>query len=224
MRISVIIPAFNEEKTIENCLTNLINQQEKPDEIIVVDNLSTDQTFNIVKKFTEVILIEAKVSGIAKARDVGFNAARYDIIARCDADSQVPKDWIKKIKSNFRQEKIDALIGPIIYYDLPLNSTIFAKIYVHLMNFVQGHHSLIGNNMAISKAIWEKVRDKVCSNNKIFHEDIDLAIHINKLGGIIKYDPLFVGYTSGRRIAENPISFFIEYPLRLVKTLKSSRH
>lgn len=221
MRISVVIPAFNEEKHIKACLTNLFNQEEKPDEIIIVDNLSTDHTADIAKKF-DVILIEAKFQGIANARDMGFNAARYDIIARCDADSIVPGDWIKRIKINFEKEKIDGLIGPIIYYDLPLKSTIYAKIFIHFMNFVQKHHTIIGNHMAISKTIWEKIRNGVCSNNNLFHEDIDLAIHVHKHGGTIKYDPLFIGYTSGRRIKSNPLSFFIEYPIRLIKTIKAS--
>ena len=220
MKVSVVNPAFNEEKYIKDCLEKLLNQEEKPDEIIVVDNLSSDHTAEIVKKF-DVILIEAKTKGIAQARDRGFNAAKNEIIARCDSDSIIPPDWIKKIKKNFANKNIDGLIGPIIYYDLPFKSTIYAKIFIHFINIIQRHHTIIGNNMAISKTIWEKIRDKVCTDNLIFHEDIDLAIHIHKQGGIINYDPLFIGYTSGRRIASNPLSFFIEYPMRLIKTLKA---
>ena len=111
MKVSVVIPAYNEEKYIKDCLTNLINQEEKPDEIIVVDNLSKDNTAEIVKKF-DVTLIEARSQGIAQARDRGFNAAKNEIIARCDSDSIVPPDWIKKIKLNFSKNKIDALSGP----------------------------------------------------------------------------------------------------------------
>jgi len=222
MKVSVVIPAYNEEKYIKDCLTNLINQEEKPDEIIVVDNLSKDNTAEIVKKF-DVTLIEARSQGIAQARDRGFNAAKNEIIARCDSDSIVPPDWIKKIKKNFANKNIDGLVGPIVYYDLPLKSTIYAKIFIHFMNIIQGHHTIIGNNMAISKTIWEKIRDKVCTENNIFHEDIDLAIHIHKHKGIIKYDPMFISYTSGRRIISNPLSFFVQYPIRLIKTLKA-RH
>lgn len=218
MKVTVVIPLYNEEKYIKDCLTCLVNQEEKAEEIIVVDNLSTDGTAKIVKDF-DVTLIGARFQSIAQARDRGFNAAENEIIARCDADSRAPPDWIKKIKINFEKQKIDGLIGPIIYYDLPLKTTIYSKIFIHLMNFVQKHHTIIGNHMAISKTIWERVRNEVCSNNNVFHEDIDLGIHINMQHGIIKYDPSFVSYTSGRRIKSNPASFFIDYPLRLVKTL-----
>src|SRR3989338_7346049 len=218
MKISVVIPLFNEEKYIASCLTSLINQEVKADEIIIVDNLSTDRTAEIVKKF-DVNLIEAQSKGISHARDRGFNSAKYDILARCDADSVLPYDWIKRIKQNFSNEKIDGLIGPIIYYDLPFKSTVYAKFFIQFMRIMQKHHTIIGNNMAISKFIWEKVKSEVCTDNLIYHEDIDLAIHINKQGGVIKYDPLFIGYTSGRRIVSNPYSFFFEYPIRLSKTI-----
>ncbi|OGK16252.1 hypothetical protein A2774_04680 [Candidatus Roizmanbacteria bacterium RIFCSPHIGHO2_01_FULL_39_12c] len=218
MKISVVIPAFNEEKYIAACLTRLFDQIEKPDEVIVIDNFSTDKTSEIVKKF-RVTLIEEKCKGIAHARDKGFNLAKGDVIARCDADSLVPSDWIKKIKRNFAQGKIDGLLGPISYYDLAFKSTIYSKIFIHFMHFLQGYHTLIGNNMAITKSVWQKVKNQVCSEINIFHEDIDLAIHVKKAGGIIRYDPSLVSYTSGRRIAKNPLSFFIEYPWWLVKTL-----
>lgn len=218
MQVSVIIPVFNEEKYISSCLTNLLNQEVKAEEIIVVDNLSTDHSSEIIKKFP-VKLVEAQTRGIAQARDHGFNLAKSEIIARCDADSLVPKDWIKRIIQNFDQENISGLIGPIIYNDLPLPSPFYSKIFIHFMRLIQNHHTLIGNNLAISKSIWQKVKTSVCSDKIIYHEDIDLAIHIAKAGGKIKYDPFFLGYTSGRRIVQNPISFFIEYPYRLSKTL-----
>ena len=60
--ISVVIPAYNEEKYIENCLKSLLSQEEMPDEIIVVDNNSTDQTSKIVKKYPVTLISEKKKS------------------------------------------------------------------------------------------------------------------------------------------------------------------
>ena len=73
--------------------------------------------------------------------------------------------------------------------------------------------------MIITKKIWEQVKNKVCLNDKKVHEDIDLGIHIVKIGGIIGLDSSLIMQVSGRRIPSNPLSFFIEYPVRLVKTL-----
>ena len=54
MKVSVVIPVYNEEKYIKNCLESLMKQEEKPDEIIVVDNNCTDETINIVKKYGKI--------------------------------------------------------------------------------------------------------------------------------------------------------------------------
>ncbi len=218
MEISVVIPVLNEEKRIRNCIQALLNQEVKPDEIIVADAASTDNTAKIAKEMG-VKIVEEPERGIAKTRNKGFNAAQYEIIARCDADSIVPTNWIKRIKEDFSKEKIDALTGPIIYFDLSPNNAIYSKIFLYLMKFIQGYHTLIGNNMALRKEMWEKIKDTACKDDKNMHEDIDLAIHVHKHGGVIKYDPLLIAKNSGRRIKNNPISFFIEYPIRLIKTI-----
>jgi len=122
MKVSVVIPVYNEEKYIERCLESLQNQQEKADEIIIVNNNSTDKTYDLAKKYP-VTIIREPIQGITFARNRGFNTARGDIIARSDADTIIPSDWIKKIKANFQKNKIDALGGTCIFYDFPLQTT-----------------------------------------------------------------------------------------------------
>lgn len=56
MRVSLVIPIYNEEKYIKKCLDSVKCQVEKPDEIIVVDNNSTDNTVNIAKKYNVRLL------------------------------------------------------------------------------------------------------------------------------------------------------------------------
>lgn len=219
MTISVVIPAYNEEKFIGACLSSLKKQIRKPDEIIVVDAQSTDETAAIASTFSVTIVPTQKI-GIAHARNVGFNYAKSTIIARCDADTIVPPDWITKIENNFAVGKIDALAGPIIYYDVPIKTTLYSKIFIHFMHFILHHHILIGNNMAITKRMWDTVKNQACSDDKKMHEDIDLAMHIGKIGGVIHYDPQFIAQTSGRRIIGNPQSFFIEYPARFLRMLR----
>jgi glycosyltransferase involved in cell wall biosynthesis len=77
--ISVIIPAFNEEEFLGNCLLSLKKQDFKDFEIIVVDNNSTDKTGEIAKKFG-VILVSEKNQGVAFARNIGVqrNKAKFD--------------------------------------------------------------------------------------------------------------------------------------------------
>ncbi|PIZ98690.1 MAG: glycosyltransferase family 2 protein, partial [Candidatus Levybacteria bacterium CG_4_10_14_0_2_um_filter_35_8] len=82
MTVSVVVLAHNEEKYIKKCLDGLINQEEKPDEIIIVDNNCTDKTIDICKEYS-VRIVQEKTQGIIAARNTGFNAAKYDIISRC---------------------------------------------------------------------------------------------------------------------------------------------
>jgi len=206
MKVSAIVPAYNEEKYIKACLEALTNQELKADEIIVVDNNCTDNTVKIAKEYNATIVQEKK-QGLIYARNKGFDAASYDIIARCDADCHPPQDWIEKIRQNFESSRINALTGPVVFYDLPFISTIYARIYLFFMKLI------------FTKKIWEQVKNKVCLNDKKVHEDIDLGIHIVKIGGIIGLDSSLIMQVSGRRIPSNPLSFFIEYPVRLVKTL-----
>lgn len=90
-KISVIIPAFNEENFLPKCLESLKKQDFKDFEIIVVDNNSKDKTSEISKKFGVKILKE-KNQGAAFAREAGFLKARGKIIATTDANTILPRN------------------------------------------------------------------------------------------------------------------------------------
>jgi glycosyltransferase involved in cell wall biosynthesis len=224
MKISVVIPAYNEEKYIGKCLESVIKQERKPDEIIVVDNNSTDSTAEIVKKYKSVTLIKEKQQGIIPTRNIGFDIAKGDIIARCDADTIVPLDWIKKIEEIFLKNKsILAISMPVFVYDIPPFGNKFSFIY-HLYMFIPrmfiGHYPLVGPSMAIRKNAWNKIRKELCTDAKAVHEDVDISLHIRKIGRVY-HDHTNLVLTSGRRIKYKPWSFFGEYTWRFFKMLLS---
>jgi len=218
MKISVVIPVFNEQNYIENCLRSLVSQKEKANEIIVVDNNCSDKTIDIARKYP-VKIIKEKKQGTVFARNRGFNEAKGEILARCDADSILPSDWIKKIKESFQRQKIDGLTGPVIFYDLPFKTTFFSILYMKTMKILQKGETLLGPNMAISKKIWNKIKNEVCLNEKRIHEDIDLSIHILRNLGKIKYEWQLFAYISARRMKNKPTSFFLDYPRRVIMNL-----
>ena len=226
MKVSVVIPAYNEEKFIKKCLTSVINQTVPADEIIVVNNNSTDKTKAIAKKFGVRVVVEKK-QGMTPARNRGFNSAKYEIIARCDADAVVPKDWIKLIKNNFEKGDIDALSGPVFFNDsspFKSTSTLPSRIALGSLRLMsKGKRHLTGPNMIITKEIWEKVKDIVNMDDKKVHEDMDLSLKIAKLGGKIGYDPNLIVGISARRLKKHPESFFLEYPVRIIKTLLANK-
>lgn len=228
MKVSVVIPAYNEEKYIKKALLSVINQEIPADEIIVVDNNSTDKTRIIAEKFGVKVVTE-KVQGMTPARNRGFNEAQYELIARIDADVVVPKDWIKRLKRNFKTKKIDALTGPIILTDTkhkyfpesPLPSHLYLESLRVLSN---GKRYLQGPQMIVTRDIWLKVRDLVNLDDSKVHEDLDLSLKILKIDGVIGYDRKLTVKESARRLIEKPESFFIEYPIRIIKTfIENSR-
>lgn len=228
MKISIIIPAYNEEKYIENALKSLINQKEKADEIILVDNNCTDNTVKIAKKYKNKLplkIIKEKKQGIAYSRNAGFNMAKNDILVKFDADSTLPPNWIKQVKNFFKKNKNFVAYSNHFYlYD----SFIFKKsllpsfLYQFFSKLIFGYEVLIGPAFAIKKFAWEKIKMEVCLDDNKVHEDIDITIHIAKYGKIY-VDKKVIINISARRIKYNPLSFFIEYPIILVKMFLSHK-
>jgi glycosyltransferase involved in cell wall biosynthesis len=227
MKVSVVIPAFNEEKYIKKLLLSVINQKVGADEIIVIDNNSTDKTAQIARSLGAKVVREA-VQGMTPARNRGFNEAKYEIIARCDADAIVSADWIKKIKKNFGKGDIDALSGPVFFNDSSiLKSTFTLPSHLAWESFKLisgGKKYLIGPNMSITKDIWEKVKNIVNPDDTKVHEDMDISLKISKVHGRIGYDPTLIVGISARRLKNHPESFFLEYPIRIVKTFLADKN
>lgn len=220
MKISVVIPAFNEERYIGGCLEALLRQSRLPDEIIVVDNNSTDTTAVIVQRYSSVSLIHEERQGMTPARNRGFSKCTGDIIVRTDADCLPPPHWIKSIETHFMKPDVDALSGPLRYYDLPgdQQGVLLCNTLAFMLNKYNGTVLMTGPNYALRKNLWEKLKDEACVDDRHVHEDIDLAMRIHKTGARVVWDKELVMETSGRRISKKPLSFFGEYPIRFAKT------
>src|SRR5258708_19426498 len=97
--ISVLVPAYNEEKLLGSCLESLAVQNPLPDEIVIVDNASTDRTPEIIKEFIanhpelNVTAVYETKKGAPAAREAGWRAAHGDVIVMTDADETFPFAW-----------------------------------------------------------------------------------------------------------------------------------
>jgi len=115
--VSVIVPAHNEQDSIERTIKSLLKLDYPKNklEIIVVDDESTDNTANIVKKFKQVRLIYNKHKGVGKASAVnaGIKSAKGEFFGVLDADSEVDKDALKTVLTYFTNEKVGCVITPI---------------------------------------------------------------------------------------------------------------
>lgn len=181
-RLTVVIPTFNEARTLGECLESLVPQLSQVHEVVVVDNNSTDATASIVEdfaaehgKFRSVIAVE---QGVIYARTVGFDNARGDVIARIDADSRVGPGWAQSIKEFFDQygDVYEAGAGLCTSYDLPFQDrfrrshrgiTDDARAKLSAMSERPGPEGadlqrLFGSNMAMTKKAWEQARSCSC--------------------------------------------------------------
>lgn len=128
--ISIIIPAHNEEKYIENCLNSIKNQNYQNYEIIVVCDACTDNTFKIAKNYTKnVYAINAR--NTSKARNFGAAKARGDIFIFLDADSIISKNLLFMVEKAINKGYMGGVSNT-----WPLENIVKAKIMLWLDNYV----------------------------------------------------------------------------------------
>lgn len=102
--ITAVVPLYNKKKRVANCLFSIINQNVYPDEIIVVDDGSTDGSAEIAEEILSTCLIKNKLirqknKGVSTARNIGVKYARSDFIAFLDADDEWFPEFIEKSRS-----------------------------------------------------------------------------------------------------------------------------
>lgn len=100
IKVSVIVPVYNNETTIELTIKSVLNQTHKNFEVIVVDDGSTDSSVSVVEKLRknnpQIILIQQHHNGVSAARNLGIKNASGKYIMFCDADDRVDTKWIEK--------------------------------------------------------------------------------------------------------------------------------
>lgn len=104
MNLSIVIPVYNEEKSIGACLDSLLGQTLKPKEIIIIDDGSTDKTCKVVKKYP-VKLLKQNHQGPGPARNLGVKKSRGDIIVFVDADMTFDKKFLEKLTLPIKKGK-----------------------------------------------------------------------------------------------------------------------
>lgn len=212
-KISVVIPAYNEEDWIELPLKSLANQNfEGKYEIVVVDNASTDDTSKIAKDFG-VKVVEESQKGYTRACQTGFDAAKYPIIAVTDADTIVSQNWLKVISNTFSQPKVIGAYGPITFHDAngylnwlaKYGFTAFLRI-----NSILGKPHFDGFNMAVSKEAFKEVGGFNLSMKSA--SDVDLSQRLKNHGKIV-YNKDMTVKTSARRLEDWGLKFFLHHAI-----------
>jgi glycosyltransferase involved in cell wall biosynthesis len=200
--ISFIIPCYNEEKHIKDCIRSIRKHVWYiPYEIIVVDNNCTDRTVEIAEEELAKIVRESR-KGVVYARQAGYEAAKGFLIANIDADSKITDGWVWEALSRLSNSDIVAVTGPLEYEGASFGLKFMTKFYYFLAKLSNDYIGVFlqGGNCMIKKKALDEVGGYDTSI-AFYGEDTMTAKRIQHLGKIV-FNMYMVTTTSPRRIKE----------------------
>lgn len=219
MKVTVVIPAFNEEKNIARTIEAVLAQDYPDREVIVVDNASSDKTAEVASRYPVRVVREPE-KGLLNARERGRLEASGQIIANIDADCLPETDWLARAVRYFGDDRIVAVSGPYDYYD---GSHFFRRTSLATQKYVYSFMSrllqskpvrrgavLIGGNNLIRAGVLERAGGYTTSI-KFYGEDTNTARIVSRHGYVL-FDPSLSMKTSARRFRdEGTVHLMLKY-------------
>jgi glycosyltransferase involved in cell wall biosynthesis len=207
LTITVIVCAHNEERFLAPCLHSLLAQSRLPDEILVINNASSDGTSRVAAAIPGVRVIEEPRKGLVMARERGRLEAKGELLVYVDADCRAPLSWLERIAARFEaDEHLLALSGNYRFYDWDWWGRSLLRAYDFSLG--PATHVLVkyilrigvvfyGGNFAVRRSALERINGFDTSIE--FHgEDTNLGRRLSQLGNVeLRYDCFL--YTSARR-------------------------
>ena len=178
--VSVIIPVYNVEQYLRQCLDSVINQTFKDIEIIVVNDCSPDNSLQIIKEYQQkddrIVLVDLKQNGgLSNARNEGINISTGEYIVFVDSDDWIREDYVEILYENIKKYNTDFVSANLCFFN---NQT--GEISLHV-NKLERYNSIIhteeDKKMFLQKiyylpicTVWTKIfkRDFIVSNNILF--------------------------------------------------------
>jgi glycosyltransferase involved in cell wall biosynthesis len=206
-RVSAIICAYNEEKLLPAALHSLFAQTRVPDEVIVVNNASTDRTRTVAESFPRVTVVDEPEKGLVKARARGLTVATGDILVYIDADCRAPVMLLERMERRFLSDpRVVAITGPYRFYDWDWIGVAGARLYDYTLaplaqftaHYVLRIGALLyGANFAVRRTALDAIGGFDTSIE--FHgEDTNLGRRLAAVGTVDLNNGCYI-YTSARR-------------------------
>lgn len=182
---SIIIPVYNASDTIERCVNSIISNQKKEIEIILIDDCSKDNSWEICqeigKKYNYVkVLHNEENHGVSYTRNLGLDNATGEYIFFVDSDDWIDRDYIRDFQKVIEKYKPEFVICGYINHDEKMNSSIDEYGWDDFRDdrycdLKQEAHNLYKKN--ILQQLWNKVfvRDIIEKNHIRFDENISIG-------------------------------------------------
>ena len=210
VRISFVVPAYNEEALLPACLEAIRAEIERTGvaaEVIVVNNASNDRTPDVAAGTPGVILVHEPKKGLVQARKAGFEASCGELVANIDADTILPPGWLHRVLSEFaRDPQLVTVSGPYDYYDVPAHIRAAARLFyivgfgtysfnryvLRVGSMVQGGNFVVQRDALIRAGGFDP-------RFTFYGEDTDIARRMNRVGRV-KFTWALMAKSSGRRL------------------------
>ncbi len=209
MRVSVIVPTYNEEGFIERTLKALRNVGAH--EVVVVDGGSEDRTLEIARRYADVVESSSSFDSPAKARNAGIRFSTGEIVAFIDADTVVSTSWLVTILDCFsRSEEVVGATGPAypLERDLLTAPYIFSYEILVRLTLMVGRPHFLGFNCAYRREFLEAVSG--FDERFRVSEDALLSMKASAYGKL-RFLRDMVVYTSARRLRSRGIAEALFY-------------
>ena len=194
IRISIIVPVYNVEKYLENCLESLVNQTYNNYEIIIVDDGSTDGSDKIIKKYKTkysnlIKSYKKENGGLSSARNYGINKSNGDYLLFVDSDDSLELNALEILNKNIKTNDILVFNMNIIKNN---NKEKVCEFNPKIHNKIKRY--LVSNPSACNKLIKKELFDnyKIVFKEGIYYEDLNLL-------------PTFVNYTNNIEFIDIPL-------------------
>ena len=195
--ISVVIPVYNCSGTIAGCLDSLSKQDRPYYEVIIVDDGSTDETVKICESYPDIRIINVKNGGPSKARNIGVNLARGEIIAFTDGDCIADRQWLMELEKGFTSPKVAGVGGS---QKSPRDETDFGRLVqeifeaLGIVTYYIQTSDMMGeteHNPSCNSAYRKRVLEEVGGFDETLWpgEDVDLDFRIRQRGYKLIYNP-----------------------------------
>jgi glycosyltransferase involved in cell wall biosynthesis len=234
MRLSFVVPAYNEEAYLPACLESILGQIDPGTcEIIVVNNASTDRTREVALRYPGITVVDEPRKGLTFARQAGFAASTGALIANVDADSRLTTGWVAKVLATFAEAEasaashrmLAAFSGPLVYYDLTPRQRVLVHVFymtawtTYAINrYILRVGSMVqGGNFVVNRAAVEAIGG---FNTAIsfYGEDTDIARRLNDVGEVRFTFDLKMSSSARRLKSEGLLTMAARYSINYLWT------
>lgn len=182
MKVSVIVPVYNTEKYLKNCIDSLLKQNFEDYEIIVINDLSPDNAEEIIKSYNDkkIVYIKNKTNkGIGYNRNLGIKKAKGEYVCFIDSDDYVKEDFISKMYNYSKENNLDLCVCDYVNVDEEGNKLKeFNLSDFCITNYEENNKILCEINLAPWNKLYKKdmlVKNKIEFSETLKYEDLSFV-------------------------------------------------